>query len=155
MQRRIKRTPANIAPLGVIVAVLGAWLGLLLLSPGGEHPNHAAASVSATTDLTDHAHTGPPGSVADLLRSEAPAVGFCVSAALEPFDGAVAQIRDIGPMETGERFRRCLIDTMFDHATESTLAEIETHRPHFTDCFGALATRADSVKAIAVEDTLV
>ena len=134
-----------LAALAVILVTLGVWFGLLLLSPGDDS-NRAAAS--ASTEAGEHTtHAGPQGAVADRLRSDEQSVGFCVSAALEPFAGAVAQIREIGPAETGERFRRCLLDTMFDHATDATLAEIETHRPHFTDCFGELAARDDTDKS--------
>src|SRR5688572_17518511 len=116
MFSRITRTPATLIVLVIVVAILAGWLGLLIFGP--DDPSHHAAASDATASMVDHEHAGPPGSVADRLRTEEQAMGFCVSAALEPFAGAVAQIREIGPAETGERFRRCLLDTMFDHASE-------------------------------------
>lgn len=154
MPWRIRRTPANIVALVIIVVMLGAWSGLLLLNPG-ERSHQAEAHTAEGQDVYAHVdHAGPPGWVADQMRTQDQAVGFCISAALEPFQGAVAQIREIGPVEAGERFRRCMLDTIFDHASEQTLAELESHRQHFTACFGELANRDDTEKAVAVAATL-
>jgi len=141
------------AALAIIVTVLVAWLGVILLSPG-EHAHHVEASGVEGTPGIGHDHSEQPGAVADRISAETPSVQFCVSASLEPFAGAVAQIREAGPAETAERFRRCLVDTMFDHAGDATLSQLETLRPSFSDCFAAVGRTAGGDKAAAVQSAL-
>lgn len=152
MLRRIGRRNASFGIAGVCGLALAVWLVLLMLG-GGEHPQHAAAS-QAPPAATEHLHAGPAGSVADRLAADPDAVGFCVSASLEPFSGALAQIREIGPAEATERFHRCLLDTLLDHADAQTLTELETHREHFLRCYAALPERDDREKEAAVAGTL-
>jgi hypothetical protein len=150
---QVRRTPANLVAISLITSILVAWLVVLLHGPSG-HSQHAEALGTDGSAIEGHIHGGPAGSVADRIVAEAPAVGFCISASLEPFVGSIEQIRQAGPNEATERFRRCLLDTMFDHADVNILDDLELHRPHFLACFGALAGNADTQKSEVVQSTL-
>jgi len=50
----------------------------------------------------------------------------------------MAQMHDIGPGEAAERMRSCVFDTIIGHGDNSTMADLESHRTHFTSCFGEL-----------------
>lgn len=85
-------------------------------------------------------HAGAHPAVGEPLTGQVEGVRFCVGASLEPYDGALAQLRASGPGEAVKRARRCLLDTLFDHADAASVAELDRHRAHLLHCYGRLAT---------------
>jgi hypothetical protein len=78
-------------------------------------------------------------------------VVFCVSASLEPFQAAARQLANAGPADASERFRRCLLDTLLDHATAETMADLDGHTVHFELCFAELSAGTGASKEVAVD----
>ena len=72
---------------------------------------------------------------------------MCASASLEPFDGAMAQLRRDGPDEAAVRMRRCLEETIFYHAPAAILADLDTHSPHILQCYRSLKVESSTTKA--------
>lgn len=138
--------------LVLIAGTLGAWLGFVVFkSDDGDlgtahessatHETIAAHATGTTHTVTDsgHMHNGGAATpVADLMVAVPESVEFCVGASLEPFDGAMTQLRETGPAEAAERMRSCVFDTIIGHGDDATMADLESHREHFTSCFGEL-----------------
>lgn len=139
--------------IAAVLVLVALAFGLFRLVPRSDGSAlHPAVQSAATGADAVHPHH-PAGSVADRLRAAPEQLAFCVSASLEPFDVSLQQLGGEAAGEVVERFRRCLLDTLLDHADDATVAELETHRPHFTSCFltlpGYTGTKAEAVAATA------
>jgi hypothetical protein len=87
--------------------------------------------------------------VAGLLATDTQSLRFCASSSLQPYEGALQQIEDIGAGEAATRFATCLLETMLYHAPADTVAELNTHHEHFAGCFAVLVEQrvADPAQA--------
>ena len=111
-------------------------------SADGEPAALAQALATATSGHehgASHAEHAAQLDVAGLLETDTQSLRFCASSSLQPYEGALQQIEDLGGGEAATRFARCLLETMLYHAPASSAAELDTHHGHFAGCFAALA----------------
>ena len=161
--RQLTRTIA----LMLIAGTLGAWLGFVVFgSDDGDHgatdgvgaphdigaPHTSSAPQTATG--SGHMHEGGPATSAAAMMVAVPeSVEFCVGASLEPFEGAMTQLRETGPAEAAERMRSCVFDTIIGHGDDATMVDLESHRERFAACFGELQVTDQIDKPRAAQQT--
>jgi|GEM_PF-6623965 len=145
----------------LIAGILGAWAAYLLIGQGSDNdrpaagaPQHhaqSAAEESKPEGTSDHQHDGQAEmSVAAMMAAAPDVIDACVGSSLEPYAGAMAQLIDTGPSEAAERMRFCVFETVIGHGNQAIMTDLESHRPHFEQCFGELIPIAPLNKPVAV-----
>ncbi len=140
-------------PSLLLITMLGA--GVLMTHGPIAAPGVVATSTKASpaAELSSTVHTHPAsasGQVGAQLASHPDDVAYCVSASLEPFDGALAQLRTSGPGETAGRLQWCLMETMFGHTSQAIATELNEYGNLFSNCYRPLATSPAPAKTAAV-----
>lgn len=101
-----------------------------------------------------HVHSASvPEEVVAQLSGHPGDVAFCASASLEPFDGALAQLRASGPGEAAGRLRWCLMETLFGHTGQAIADALDTYMAGLVSCYQPLATvpalpKTDAVRTV-------
>ena len=130
-----------------IIAIVTTFVFVFALvlahfSNDGQERVATARDIPVVTHAEHHVPAAS-ASVGARLITGSDTVGFCGRASMEPFAGAIQQLREAGAVEAVERFRRCLLDTLFDHAGEDVIADLDTHAAHFVGCYQTLAASVD------------
>lgn len=132
--RRVRWLP------GLLLAMVTA--ALLLARGQADAPVAAfapATSFQAPPTIASFPGAHPHGPLAvdvpGRLADQADGVTYCASASLEPFEGALAQLRADGPGEAAERLRWCLMETVFGHTDAATEVSVRELLPRFLDCY--------------------
>jgi hypothetical protein len=133
------------------IATLAGCIALLILAltivvpryaddrSADDEPAALATATSGHEHGAAHSEHATQFDVAGLLATDTQSLRFCASSSLQPYEGALQQIEDLGGGEAATRFARCLLETMLYHAPASSAAELDTHHGHFAGCFATLA----------------
>lgn len=160
---RGRRALVQTIALSIIAATLGAWLAFVVfasedvthdVATSDAHGNsviHPQSTAHGTMGLNHTATDHETVPVAVMMTADPDAVAFCVGASIEPFEGAMTQLRDSGPAEAAERMRVCVFEVIIGHGDDATMVDLEAHRAGFFTCFGELQNAVEIDKPAAVD----